>query len=81
MIIGASPGGTGGGIKTSTFFLAIMSIIKIIKGENRLLVYKREVSSDTILKAFSLIAAYLFVLTTGTVVMLFSTILIFSMYF
>ncbi|MCX8084524.1 MAG: potassium transporter [Calditerrivibrio sp.] len=71
MIIGASPGGTGGGIKTSTFALALLSIVNILKGVNRLVIFKREVPNFQILRSFSLIAAYIFVLVTSTLAMLY----------
>jgi len=33
MFIGASPGSTGGGIKTTTFFIVNYSIFKVLRGE------------------------------------------------
>jgi len=70
MIIGASPGGTGGGVKTSTFGVAFLSTLKILKGESRLMIFKREIPRVQILRAFSLIFAYGVILLTATLVML-----------
>jgi trk system potassium uptake protein TrkH len=41
MFIGASPGSTGGGIKTTTLGVLWASIIAIITGHNRIVIYKR----------------------------------------
>ncbi len=71
MIIGASPGGTGGGIKTSTFAISILSIKNILNGENKIVLFKREIPYFQILRAFSLIAAYIFVLIVATLSMLY----------
>lgn len=54
MIIGASPGGTGGGIKTTTVGLIIAFICAFFKGQEDISVYKRNVSMKIIGKAFAL---------------------------
>lgn len=41
MFIGASPGSTGGGIKTTTLGVLWASIISIITGQNRIIIFKR----------------------------------------
>ncbi|HEX2959248.1 MAG TPA: potassium transporter TrkG [Chitinispirillaceae bacterium] len=41
MFIGASPGSTGGGIKTTTIGVLWASIIAIITGQNRIIIFKR----------------------------------------
>jgi potassium uptake TrkH family protein len=41
MFIGASPGSTGGGIKTTTLGVLWSSIIAIISGQNRIVIFKR----------------------------------------
>lgn len=53
MWIGASPGSTGGGLKTSTFAVAVLSSFSIAKGKDRVEVFKREISSSTLRKAFA----------------------------
>lgn len=55
MWIGASPASTGGGIKTSTFALALMNIISLSKGKNRLEIKGREISIESIKLSFSII--------------------------
>ncbi len=55
MFIGASPGSTGGGIKTTTFAIMILSIISIITGKSNVSAYKRKISVHGIKEAISLI--------------------------
>ncbi|GAB3650116.1 potassium transporter TrkG [Echinicola sediminis] len=53
MWIGASPGSTGGGLKTSTFAVATLSTFSIAKGKDRVEVFRREISVNTLKKAFA----------------------------
>ena len=53
MFIGASPGSTGGGIKTSTFFVIIVTIISIALGKKPV-VFKRQISHSIIVKSLAL---------------------------
>ena len=55
MFIGASPGGTGGGVKTSTFALIIASLYATIRGFNDTIFFKRRVPSVTVSKSFLLV--------------------------
>ncbi|HNV72338.1 MAG TPA: potassium transporter TrkG, partial [Candidatus Ozemobacteraceae bacterium] len=56
MFIGASPGSTGGGIKTTTFAIMVLTLISQIRGESEVNLRERNVPLDIVLKAF-LIAA------------------------
>ncbi|MCX7954717.1 MAG: TrkH family potassium uptake protein [Bacteroidales bacterium] len=55
MWIGASPSSTGGGIKTSTFALAIMNIISFSKSKPKIEIFYREIAFQSIRKAFAVI--------------------------
>jgi len=55
MFIGASPGSTGGGIKTSTFGIFLGSIWSMLRGRSSVEMFKRSVSEDTVNKALSVI--------------------------
>ena len=66
MIIGASPGSTGGGIKTTTFFLIFISCFKVIKGFSRIVVFKRKIDNYIILKSFSLFFIYSSIIMLAT---------------
>jgi len=56
MFIGAAPGSTGGGIKTSTFLLLIMSALANIQGKKTVDLGKRQIAADVISRAFSIVA-------------------------
>jgi Trk-type K+ transport system membrane component len=53
MWIGASPGSTGGGIKTTTFSLALLNIYSIARGKERLELFGRHVPSKSVQQAFA----------------------------
>ena len=55
MFIGASPSGTGGGIKTTTFRIMYNSTKSVLRGKNRVIIYQREVPSTLILKAVAVV--------------------------
>jgi len=55
MFIGASPGSTGGGVKTSTFALLLLSIFAMMKGQTDLTVFKRKIGLRSIRESTSLI--------------------------
>jgi Trk-type K+ transport system membrane component len=62
MWIGASPGGTGGGIKTTTFSVALLNFIAIARGKNRIILFNREIPATSINRAFAIISLSLIVL-------------------
>jgi potassium uptake TrkH family protein len=53
MWIGASPGSTGGGIKTTTFAVALLNTLSIAKVKDRVEVYRREITDESIRRAFA----------------------------
>jgi Trk-type K+ transport system membrane component len=55
MWIGASPGSTGGGIKTTTFSIALLTLFNLMKGKEKVEIFKREISQDSIKKALMVI--------------------------
>jgi trk system potassium uptake protein TrkH len=55
MFIGASPGSTGGGVKTSTFALLLLSILTLVKGQNDLSIFKRKINPNSVRESVSLI--------------------------
>lgn len=66
MFIGASPGSTGGGIKTTTFMILISAIITMIRGKEDIVIYRYRLAKDRILKAITLtmMALFLVILVT-----------------
>ncbi len=66
MFIGASPGSTGGGVKTTTAGLAAAAIWAMIRGREEVEIFERGIARTVIYKAFALvfIAALLVVFVT-----------------
>ncbi len=62
MWIGASPQSTGGGIKTSTFAIAILNILSLAKGKLRIEIFRREIAAISVQRAFAIITLSLFVI-------------------
>ncbi len=63
MLIGASPGGTGGGIKTTTFAALVAATRSTLRGEEEVVVNDREIPSKLVLRAIGVaLASLLFVL-------------------
>lgn len=54
MFIGASPGSTGGGIKTTTFTILIAAIVTMIRGKEDIVIFRYRLAKDRILKAITL---------------------------
>lgn len=65
MWIGASPGSTGGGIKTTTFAIASLSAWNNIRGRDQLNLGNREIGSKTISRVLTIIFLSMAVITTG----------------
>lgn len=68
MFIGASPGSTGGGIKTTTFGVLILSVSSMLQGRKDLSIFNRKIADSNFRESASLI--------TITVFILFSVILV-----
>lgn len=66
MFIGASPGSTGGGVKTSTFALVLMMLYSVITSKEDVEIYKRRIPWDNVFKAcVILVIALLLVITVS----------------
>ena len=65
MVIGASSCSTGGGIKTSTFAILMLSIVYFGRGK-KVRAFKRRISDSQIFKAFVLLAVVFLIILTGT---------------
>jgi Trk-type K+ transport system membrane component len=55
MWIGASPQSTGGGIKTSTFAIALLNILSLARGKSRIEIFRREIADVSVRRAFAII--------------------------
>lgn len=66
MWVGASPVSTGGGIKTTTFAVAVLNVINIVKGKERLEIAGRELTNTTLLRAFAAVLLSIFIIGMST---------------
>mgnify|MGYP002239531017 CR=1 FL=1 len=54
MFIGASPASTGGGIKTTTFFLLLLNIWQVVRGKEECEIFGRRITGETMFQAFAI---------------------------
>lgn len=67
MFIGASPGGTGGGIKTTTLRVLTSCTKSILQGKEEVLLYERKIAISLILKAVAVLVGSVAMLVLSTV--------------
>ncbi len=70
MWIGASPGSTGGGIKTTTFAVAALNVMNIVRGKQRVEIFYRQIPIENIRRAFSIVLLTAFFIGAMTVLLL-----------
>lgn len=66
MFIGASPASTGGGIKTTTFAVVVLSIRNLLHGSNELVLFDRTVENSFVHRAFVITVLAILWIATGT---------------
>ena len=69
MVIGASPGSTGGGIKTTTFAVLLGLVRAKVRGDPDVNMFNRSIPKDTIDQAFVVLSLALATIFTGTFIM------------
>ncbi len=70
MLIGGSPVGTAGGIKTVTFAVLICSAVSTAKNKDSATIFGRQISQDSIKKAIAVAVTFLFVCIASIVLLL-----------
>ena len=65
MWIGASPGSTGGGIKTTTFAVATLNFLSLARGKDRIEIFRREVSNVSVQRSFATISLSIIILSAA----------------
>jgi trk system potassium uptake protein TrkH len=70
MFIGASPAGTGGGVKTSTLALLVLSIRAILRRRDEVEVFSRTIPRETVHKALVIIAFSFSLINVFTIMLL-----------
>lgn len=66
MFVGASPGSTGGGIKTTTFTLLWLAIYSNLRGKKDTELFRRSVETEDVIRALSIAVLALFFAFTVT---------------
>ncbi len=66
MLVGASPGSTGGGVKTTTCHLLVNCTIAALQGRDEVLCYQRKIPYSLILKAIGVLVGSIFVISFAT---------------
>jgi len=71
MFIGASPGSTGGGIKTTTFAITAKYIISLLKGKSSGVVniYEREIPQESVNKALGIFILFIVIIAIDVTIM------------
>ncbi|ETT58646.1 TrkH family potassium uptake protein [Paenibacillus sp. FSL H8-0457] len=68
MFIGASPGSTGGGIKTTTFTIMVGAVIAMMRGREDIVMFRYRLAQERVLKALTIaLLALLLVLTVSMI--------------
>jgi trk system potassium uptake protein TrkH len=55
MFVGASPGSTGGGVKTTAFFILLATVIAMFKGRRNVTAFNRKISQEYIKRVIALV--------------------------
>ena len=66
MWIGASPGSTGGGIKTTTFAVALINLWNQIRGREKIIVRNKEIPVSAVNQVNAVILLSIFAISFGT---------------
>jgi len=68
MWVGASPVSTGGGIKTSTFAIALLNILRIARMKQHIEFHKREIHERSVDRAFTIITLSIIILGCSSLI-------------
>lgn len=69
MFIGAGSGSTGGGIKTTTFAVLVMTVVSVLKSRKDTVVLKKRVSHAVVAKSLSIAALSMLIVFLATCVL------------
>jgi trk system potassium uptake protein len=67
MFIGASPGGTGGGIKTTTFAVVTAGAFSSLRGRNQVVMFKRKLPEGVFSRALTVMLAAIVLVVCSTI--------------
>lgn len=66
MFIGGSSGSTAGGVKTVTFAVLILTITQVSRGRRDIIMFKRRLSQDAVMRAMSVVGIGFFMVFLST---------------
>jgi len=69
MFIGASPGSTGGGIKTTTFGIIFLTTFAVLRNKETTNIYNRQIPFEIAKKSFAIMSLALFLVAAATQIM------------
>lgn len=69
MFIGGSPGSTAGGIKTTAFFIVLLSVFSSIRNKQDLNIFDRRLEDSAVRQAYNIITIYVICATLGTLIL------------
>lgn len=69
MLVGASPGGTGGGVKTTTFGVIALTVWSVVRGEREVVLAARRIRREALDRALAVTALALFWITSAILVL------------
>lgn len=69
MFIGASPGSTGGGIKTTTFTLMIGAVISMLRGREDIVLFRYRLAQERVFKALTITLLALLLIVSVSMVL------------
>ncbi len=70
MFIGASPGGTGGGIKTTTFSVMCTALWCTMRGQRDATAFRKRIPPETVARSFFIATSAMIFVVTGTIIVL-----------
>ena len=68
MFIGANPGGTAGGMKTTTIFIIIYGIISDLRGNKDINIFDRHIHKSNFIRAVTIMMMYMLTLFAGVTI-------------
>ncbi len=69
MVIGASPGSTGGGMKTIVFAVGAVGFLTVIRGRRKVEAFGRTISETTVNRALAIVFAFMFTVMLTTILL------------
>ena len=73
MFIGAAPGGTGGGIKVTTFSVLLVTVACVAAGREDAVIFRRRLGKKTVYRSLAIAVLSMFAVTLATLFVFFNT--------